>query len=384
MTSQLQAEIDAINRSFPIMDRLGDYLESSGALKGARVGWHCHLTSLTAITAGALLRSGAELYMSECNRATTSPSAVVHMRQLGASVELGPSSPARVLEKAPDVISDVGLVLTLSYLESVGQQRHSHPVRGSCEITSSGISRLKELKKDEIAIPVININDGFLKSYIENFHGVGDGVVDLLRKISPNMWSGRCAAVFGYGRVGAGVAFYLRSIGMSVRVVEVNPVKRLGAHYDGFILAEKEQALSASEVIVTATGTANVITGSDWSSVKSGATVFNVGHWPEELDLDSLESMCCEQNELTEFIMEYIVESPGSAKKRISILAEGSPANVAMLTGSPEPTLIHLTTELLCMEHLFKYGQQMQRGENPLPPEVERNCADLALQVLSS
>lgn len=380
MTSQLQAEIDAISRSFPIMDRLGDHFERGGVLKGVKIGWHCHLTSLTAIAVGALMRSGAQLFMSECNRATTSPAAVVHMRQLGASVELGSSSVEKVLEKSPQLLSDVGFVLTAAYLRS---NMHERTVRGASEITTSGISTLRELQPDQVSIPVININDGVLKSAIENFHGVGDGITDLLRKISPSMWSGRVATVFGYGRVGAGVAYYLHRIGMSVRVVERDPVRSLVAHYDGFMLAGKEDALKSSDLIVTATGAHGLIKDADWKTFKDGAIAINVGHWPDELGLDSLEGQSSESNEVSASVMEYVIADEAGSSKRVSVVAEGSPANVAMLTGSPEPTLIHMTTELLCLEHLHKFAAEMKAGENALPYEVEKQCAALALDVIS-
>ncbi|HMO21670.1 MAG TPA: hypothetical protein PKC98_11975, partial [Candidatus Melainabacteria bacterium] len=168
------------DREFPIFKELESHLIESGKLNNVKVGWHCHLTAITAVAAKCLTASGVELYLSECTPATTEGSAVEQMRLDGATIHLGPDSPKRVLEHDPSIISDTGLVLTETYLAA--SKERSSSFYGASEITGSGISRLRSLER--IDLPVINLNDGVIKSKIENFHGVGDGLVEALALVS--------------------------------------------------------------------------------------------------------------------------------------------------------------------------------------------------------
>src|SRR5205823_14802129 len=51
----------------------------------------------------------------------------------------------------------------------------------------------------------------------------------------------------------------------------------------------------------------------------------------------------------------------------LPISCGGNPANVVLLTGSAQPTLIHLTTEILCMELITARGESLGKGEVALP-----------------
>src|SRR5262249_23675222 len=141
MTSEKQgempAEIVSASRFFPIIDEVAVYLKGQGVLKGVRVGWHCHLTWLTALSAEALLQAGAEVFLSECNAQTSEADAVAYMQGRGAQVYLGPESTDKVLAAEPLVVSDTGLTLVCDYLS-----RPRRRLFGACEITTSGIVRL--------------------------------------------------------------------------------------------------------------------------------------------------------------------------------------------------------------------------------------------------
>lgn len=366
-------------RFFPLMEHAAAALASDRTLSAVRVGWHCHLTWLTALAAQALTSAGAEIFASECNPDTTERGAVEFMQELGVHVFLGGDGPAGVLSGKPYVISDTGLTLTSCYLESM-----SFPLAGACEITTSGIARLRA--RGAVPLPVVNINDGQLKTLIENFHGVGNGVIDALFRLTGKMWAGRAAAVVGYGRVGAGVARYLKGSGACVRVVERDPVRQLAAHYDGFVLDTLERALADCCLVVTATGQAGVLGARHWQLAADGLLVLNVGHWPDEVDYHALRAMAVTTRRLSTHLEEFTLpEAAGRGFKTVLLAAGGSPVNVALLSGSPEPTLIHLTTELLCLSYLVaaaRQGTALPHGEMAVPAEVERRSALLALAAL--
>jgi adenosylhomocysteinase len=260
----------------------------------------------------------------------------------------------------------------------------SFSLAGACEITTSGIARLRA--RGAVPLPVVNINDGQLKTLIENFHGVGDGITDALFRLTGKMLAGSPAAVVGYGRVGAGAAHYLRGNGACVRVVERDPVRQLAAHYDGFVLDTLERALADCCLLVTATGQTGVLGAREFQLAADGLLVLNVGHWPEEVDYEALKSMAAATRRLSKHLEEFTLPgSGGRGAKRVLLAAGGSPVNVVLLSGSLEPTLIHLTTEMLCLSYLAgaaRQGAALPHGEVAIPAEVERRSALLALHAL--
>jgi adenosylhomocysteinase len=377
MRLQLSAELEKYKFCLPIMSELETHLKQRNHLSGKKIGWHCHLTEITAVVAEVLINCGAQLFMSECDPNTTNMPSVEFMREIGATIYLGADAPDRVLEHKPQILSDTGLALVSRYLAQPAYRQDS--MLGASEITTSGISRLRQ--QSNISFPVININCGQLKTYIENFHGVGEGLVDALFQLTGRVWSGRKVAVAGYGSVGSGVASYLRRIGAVVSIVEIDPVRRLIAHYDGYALSSLEAALASSELLVTATGKQRLINRDHFKLMKDGIILINVGHWSSEIDVDALKS----EAEKTRSVSRHLEELMLDKEKHIYIAGGGSPTNVAMLSGSCEPTLIHLATEALCMNYLTELEANIERpfgGEIPIPPAIERQASILALKAL--
>lgn len=376
---QKSEKLPELMELFPLMEKLGKYLQKDGSLNGIKIGWHCHLTQLTLMTAEALARGGAKLFLSEVNPATTDDDAVEAIRVLGAKVFLGEESPDQVLAESPQFLTDTGFVIIDRYLSSPEGRRPKSIVAAS-EITTSGIEKLRRM--ESLPLPVVNINGGLLKARIENYHGVGDGVVDLLRRLTGRSISGLNAIVIGYGAVGSGVAFHLRKEGGIVNVVDNDPVRRLIAHFDGYSVDDLDTSLKKADIIVTATGKRHVIAEPQWQAARDGAIFLNVGHWPEELDLPSLKKLSTSIVDLELKTRRFHLKDGEKREKRLYVVADGNPANIVLLTGSVEPTLIHLATEALCLSYLAKCGASLSPGEHPIPYEVEQNSSLLALEAL--
>jgi adenosylhomocysteinase len=366
---------------FPLMEKLGKHLKEDGSLNGVKIGWHCHLTQLTLLTAEALVEGGAKLFLSEVNPATTDDEAVQGIRDIGAKVFTGENSPEKVLAESPQLLTDTGFVIIDKFLSMAPSERPKS-VTAASEITTSGIEKLRKIS--DLPLPVININGGLLKARIENYHGVGDGVVDLLRRLTGRSLSGLNSTVVGYGAVGSGVAFHLRKEGGIVNVVDNDPVRRLIAHFDGFSVNDLLTSLRKADLVVTATGKRHIIGETHWQAARDGAIFLNVGHWPEELDLNALRKSAQKIDDLDLKTQRFhLKEAAGSdAEKRLYVVADGNPANIVLLTGSVEPTLIHLATEALCLSYLAKHGTSLGHGEHLVPYEVEQNSSVLALEAL--
>ncbi len=357
----------------PVAEPLTLHLQQTGSLRDVAVAWHCHLTELTAIFAQVLVQAGVRLYMSEADPLTTSADAVSYMQDLGIQIFLGPDSPARALSHKPQLLADTGLVLISAYHAGCG----TGALAGS-EITTSGITRLRTLNSP--ALPVVNLNDGVLKPAIENFHGVGSGVVEALARLGHPDLSDLDIAVIGYGRVGAGAAHYLGRAGARVSIVESDPKRRLIAHFDGYAGSDLEAALNNSTVVITATGKAGLISQDQFVHLRNHQLLVNIGHWGDEIDLPALTRSAIESKNLDEHRRQFTL----TTGKVVTVACQGSPANVALLTGRPEPTLIHLTTEALTMSYLATAGKsaKLAAGEHLLPPEVEDQTSRLVLEAL--
>ncbi len=105
-----------------------------------------------------------------------------------------------VLACEPDLILDNGGDLFVRYLEAP----YSH-LLGGTEETTSGRMRLAPLR-EQISRPVLVINDSPIKQFAENYHAVGQSVLESFLRITNRMTNGRRVVVFGYGSCGKGVA----------------------------------------------------------------------------------------------------------------------------------------------------------------------------------
>jgi adenosylhomocysteinase len=366
-------------QNFPIMDLLAEHLCQEGILAGRKIGWHCHLTSITLTAAEAAVKAGARLYLSQCNAATTMDSAVQGLMKLGVEVYTGEDCTARVLAHHPEILSDTGFVLCHDYIKMIASQALEDSVLAATEITSSGITRLRNLNRSNpIPFSVVNINGGELKSSIENFHGVGEGLLEALQMASGQSdFSDKLAVVAGYGQVGSGCAHYLHKSGARVKVLEADPVRALKAHYDGFPLTTMDKALEQGHILVTATGQLGLWQAKHFSQARDGLIVVNVGHDKDEVSPQLWQESATRAVVANSALTRYIF-----GDKSLYLVAGGNPANVALLTGSVEPTLIHLATEILTWEYLIGRAKALPTGENCLPRSVEEVAGRLALEAL--
>merc|ERR1712018_74779 len=102
------------------------------------------------------------------------------------------------------------------------------------------------------------------------------------------MLAGKEALVLGYGDVGKGCAFALKSAGCRVKVAEVDPICALQACMEGIPVVRKEDVLSTCDIFITATGNKDIIMAEDMAKMKNNAIVANIGHFDNEIDMAGL------------------------------------------------------------------------------------------------
>ena len=99
-------------------------------------------------------------------------------------------------------------------LDNTKFTRMAAACKGVSEETTIGVMRLKVMAaKGELLFPAINVNDCVTKSKFDNVYGCRHSLPDGIMRATDVMIGGKRALVCGYGDVGKGCAFALRSAG---------------------------------------------------------------------------------------------------------------------------------------------------------------------------
>jgi adenosylhomocysteinase len=319
--------IEWVRSSCRMLNQISSEFERTQPFAGMTIGTGIHLEPKTVALLLTLHAGGAHV-VSTGNLNSTQPSAVDYLRQHGVTVFGGPTRDPversghldEVLAAEPHLLLDNGGDLFVRYLDSPYER-----LLGGTEETTSGRMRLAGLR-NEIARPVLVINDSPIKQFAENKHSVGQSVVESFMRISNRATNGRRVTVFGYGACGKGVALNFRNNHAIVSVVEIDPVKRLEAMFDGFTVPDRDEALASAQIIITVTGAQRVITADDLALLADDVVMANAGHFPIEIDVADL---LADRSVASHSSDEGITTARLDDGRRLHILGEGHMVNLA-------------------------------------------------------
>src|SRR5690606_10783930 len=157
---------------------------------------------------------------------------------------------------------------------------------GLSEETTTGVHRLYDrMKKGTLPMPAINVNDSVTKSKFDNKYGCRESAVDAIRRATDVMLAGKRVVVCGYGDVGKGTAASFRGNGAIVTVTEIDPICALQAAMDGYEVKRLESVIKKADIILTATGNKDILTGKHFEAMKDKTIVANIGHFDNEIDV---------------------------------------------------------------------------------------------------
>jgi adenosylhomocysteinase len=272
-----------------LLREIGSELERTRPFDGFLIGTGIHLEPKTVALILTLARGGAAI-VSTGNLNTTQEEACDYLAARGVRIVGGPTSdPAEhdahlweVVRAQPDLLLDNGGELFARFVEEPYEG-----LRGGTEETTSGRARLEPLR-GRIGLPVLVVNDSPIKQFAENEHAVGQSVLESFLRLTNLSTNGKRVTVFGYGACGKGVAANFRNAHAIVSVVERDPVLRLQAMLDGFLVPERDEALATADVVITVTGARDVVTAADAPLLRAGAILANAGHFPWEIDAAGL------------------------------------------------------------------------------------------------
>ena len=268
---------------------IGEEFERTQPFAGLTIGTGIHLEPKTVALLLTLKRGGARV-MSTGNLNTTQPESVAYLNAHGVEAIGEPTQEEEVrnghidtiLAAQPDLLLDNGGDMFARWLE-----RPYERLRGGTEETTSGRIRLAPLR-DRLNLPILVINDSPIKQFAENRHAVGQSTVESFLRITNLATNGRRVVVFGYGGVGKGVALSFQRAHAYVSVLERDPVLRMEAMWDGFMVPERREALAEADIVITVTAARDVVTAADLAILPDGAILINAGHMPVEIDVPGM------------------------------------------------------------------------------------------------
>ena len=228
--------------------------------------------------------------------------------------------------------------------------------------------------------PAINVNDSVTKSKFDNKYGIRHSLPDGLNRATDVLIGGKVAFVAGYGDVGKGSAEALRGQGARVIVSEIDPICALQAAMDGYQVDTLENVVDQVDIFVTTTGNKDVIRLEHLLAMKHQAIVANVGHFDNEIDMASLESLAgTEKIEIKPQVHEWRMPNGRS----ILVLSEGRLMNLGNATGHPSFVMSNsFANQVLAQMELFVRRENYPIGVFVLPKHLDEKVARLHLDAL--
>jgi adenosylhomocysteinase len=389
-------EIALAESEMPALMALRKRYADSQPLAGARIIGCIHMTIQTAVLIETLVELGAEVRWSSCNIFSTQDHAAAAMAAGGIPVfawkgeteeEYDWCIEQTILKDGKpwnaNLLLDDGGDLTLMIHEKYPEMLdHIH---GISEETTTGVHRLYEMmKKGELKVPAINVNDYVTKSKNDNKYGCRHSLNDAIKRGTDMLLAGKRALVVGYGDVGKGSAQSLRQEGMIVRVVEIDPICAMQACMDGFEVVSaydngvntgrlehvNERLLKDTDLIVTCTGNADVCDRNMLQTIKSGAVVCNIGHFDNEIDTAYMREHWRWEQVKDQVHQIFRSDDP---QDYLILLSEGRLVNLGNAMGHPSRIMDgSFANQVLAQMHLFeqRWADQPDNQRAPISVEV--------------
>jgi len=331
-------KIEWVKNNMPLLSGLEEEFQKTKPFQGVKVSLSVHLEAKTAYLCKVLAAGGADMSVTGSNVLSTQDDIAAALADLGmkvyaihgASEEEYDQHIEMALEHKPNIIIDDGGDL-------VGMIHNKRPdlgeeTWGGCEETTTGVIRLKAMEREGILkFPMVAVNDARCKYLFDNRYGTGQSVWDSIMRNTNLIVASKTVVVAGYGWCSRGIAMRAASLGASVIVTEIDPVKAIEAKMDGFAVMTMEKAAPLGDIFVTATGCAHTITVEHMLTMKDRAILCNAGHFNVEIDVAGLEKAALEKKETRKNIMGYKLPNG----KHVNIIAEGRLVNIAAADGHP-------------------------------------------------
>jgi adenosylhomocysteinase len=369
-------KIEWVEQHMPILNQIKIEIKHKGTFKNKVVAICLHLEAKTAYMAEVFQAAGADVYISGSNPLSTQDDVCAALAESGVHVyswhgidtDSYYQNLNTILDSNPDVIIDDGADLT-SLIHS--QDRPS--VAGVCEETTTGIIRAQALEAQGVLkFPVIAVNNAFCKSLFDNRYGTGQSALDGIMRTTNVVIAGKNVVICGYGWVGKGLALRAHGMGANIIITEVDPIKALEAHMEGFRVMPMEKTASIGDIFITATGNIDVIRKEHFKKMKNGAILCNAGHFNVEIDVKSLNKIS-NPEKVRKNVEKYTIDN-----KKLFLLGEGRLVNLACADGHPAE-IMDLSFSLQILSAQYVLTHTLENAVIPVPRELDMKVAAHAL-----
>ena len=382
-------EITLAEAEMPGLMAIREEYREEQPLKGARIAGCLHMTIQTAVLIETLVELGADVTWSSCNIFSTQDHAAAAIAAAGIPVYAWKGMTEEEFDwcieqtlffgednQPLNMILDDGGDLTNMVFDRYPELTEG--IRGLSEETTTGVHRLYERQLNgTLVMPAINVNDSVTKSKFDNKYGCKESAVDAIRRATDVMIAGKVAVVAGYGDVGKGTAASLRGAGARVIVTEIDPICALQAAMDGFEVKRMANAIPRADIVVTATGNKDIITGEYFKMMNDKTIVCNIGHFDNEIDMAWLNDNY-EKVEIKPQVDMYNVDG-----NDIIVLAEGRLVNLGCATGHPSFVMSNsFTNQTLAQIELWHNHADYKNEVYTLPKHLDEKVAMLHLEKI--
>ena len=197
-------KIDWVRKNCPLLRSLEEEFSIEKPFEGIRIALSIHLEAKTAYLCKVLAAGGAKMYITGSNPLSTQDDVAAALVEDGLSVyawydctdEEYFDNIRKVLSHDCNIIIDDGGDL-VNMLHT--EMKETLPfVIGGCEETTTGIIRLIAMaKKDELAFPMVLVNNADCKHLFDNRYGTGQSVFDGINRTTNLIVAGKNVVVAG-------------------------------------------------------------------------------------------------------------------------------------------------------------------------------------------
>ncbi len=379
-------KIDWVRAHMPVLNAIRADFEKEKPFQGIKIAVSIHLEAKTAYLAEVLAAGGADVSISGSNPLSTQDDVAAALAAAGIKVYSWYNATddeykdhlKHVLSSRPDiVIDDGGDLVHLLHTEC---QEWASGVKGGCEETTTGVLRLRALEREgELKFPMIAVNDAYCKYLFDNRYGTGESVWSGIMRTTNLIAAGKNVVVMGYGWCGKGIAMRAKGLGAKVIVTEIDPVKAIEAHMDGFTVMNSIDAAKVGDIFVTVTGCKDVLTAKHYEVMKDGAVMCNAGHFDVEVNKSDLEKLSVGNRRVRKDIQEYAMPDG----RKLYLLAEGRLVNLAAGDGHPAEIMdMSFALQALSAKYILEKSGKLERKVYNVPDAIDAKVANIKLNSL--
>jgi adenosylhomocysteinase len=369
-----------------ILDNTINRFKKSKPLKGVTLGFCLHITKETSVLLMGAKELGATVVCCGGNPLTTQDNISAFLASQGIHVYAWHGQSVKeydwcidqVLKHKPTILTDDGADMNIK--AHFDKRFKNMKILGATEETTAGVTRIRAVENQgKLRYPVILVNEAYTKHMFDNRYGTGQSTIDGYLRAMNLLMASKRVVVVGYGWVGRGVASRFHGMGSKIIVTEIDPVKALEAHMDGFEVMPMAQAAKIGDIFVTCTGMTSVIKREHILKMKDGAVMGNVGHFDVEIDSNFLLKKSKSVKEVRPNLDECILKNG----KRVYLIGKGRLANLVAAEGHPPEVMAQsFSNQILSVLYILKNHKKMENKIIDVPEEIDKQIAVDALKAM--